>query len=304
MQHNRIVGVSLGVGWIAALTYVGWVMMTKFARAERERVLLALVFMIGAIVFFTLFEQAATSLNLFAERNTQLALIAAPRTFSLFGHEVFFGSQGMWRAAHAPAGTIWIDMSFDAAQTQSFNAGFILMLAPVFAALWAWLGRRGRDLDPMIKFGLGLGQVGLGFLVIVWSAGFADASFRLPLLVLAFAYLLHTTGELCLSPVGMSEITKLAPAVLISTLMSLWFMATSAAEFIGAQIAAVAGSATAGGKVLDPHASLVASLSMFQIIGWAGVGFGVAFLVAAPFAHRWAHGVNDVIPDAVPAAAE
>jgi len=190
--------------------------------------------------------------------------------------------------------------------TQSFNAGFILLFAPVFAALWAFLGKRGRDPDPMIKFGLGLAQVGLGFLVIVWSAGLADASFRVPLLVLAAAYLLHTTGELCLSPVGLSEITKLAPAVLISTLMSLWFMAISAAEFIGALIARLAGSNTAGGKVLDPHASLIASLNVFQWIGWAGVGFGVAFLIAAPFAHRLAHGVNDPLPEggAIPAPAE
>jgi len=192
-------------------------------------------------------------------------------------------------------------MGFAAAQTQSFNAGFILLFAPVFAAVWAFLGRRGRDPDPMFKFGIGLAQVGLGFLVIVWSAGLADTSFKVPLLVLAVAYLLHTTGELCLSPVGMSEITKLAPAILISTLMSMWFMAISAAEFIGSLIAKLAGTETAGGQVLDPHAALVSSLSVFQTIGWAGVACGAAFLVAAPFAHRWAHGVNDLLPEPLPA---
>jgi POT family proton-dependent oligopeptide transporter len=300
VQHNRIVGVSLGLGWVAALAYVGWIMFTRFGRVERERIALAFVFMVGAVVFFTLFEQAATSLNLFAERNTQLALISAPRTWSVLGHDVFFGSRTMWEAARPAPGTLWIDMSFDAAQTQSFNAGFILIFAPLFAAAWAFLGRRRRDPDPMIKFGLGLAQVGLGFLVIVWSAGLADGSFRLPLMVLAFAYLLHTTGELCLSPVGLSEITKLAPAVLISTLMSLWFMAISAAEFIGALIARLAGSSTAGGQVLDRHASLVTSLGVFQTIGWAGVGFGVLFLAASPFTHRLAHGVNDPLPEGEP----
>lgn len=304
VQHNQVVGWSLGVGWLAALAYLAWVMTTRFGRVERDRLVLAFVFMIGAIVFFALFEQAATSLNLFAERNTQLALIAAPANFSLFGHQVFFGTWAMWQAAsHAPH-ALWIDMGFDAAQTQSFNAGFILIFAPVFAALWAGLGRRRRDPDPMIKFGLGLAQVGLGFLVIAWSRGLADAEFRLPLLVLAFAYLLHTTGELCLSPVGLSEITKLAPAELISTLLSLWFLATSAGEFISAVIARYAGSAAAGGRVLDPHASLIASLGVFQTIGWVGIGFGAAFLLAAPFAHRLAHGVNDVAPDAIPAPAE
>jgi POT family proton-dependent oligopeptide transporter len=188
-------------------------------------------------------------------------------------------------------------MGFEAPQAQSFNTGYILIFAPVFAALWSFLGRRGRDPNPMVKFGLGLGQVGLGFLVIVWSVGLADSSFRVPLLILAVSYLLQTTGELCLSPVGLSQITKLAPAVMVSTLMSLWFMATSAAEFIAAQIARLAGTETAGGQVLDPHAALLTSLSMFQWIGWAGVAFGGAFLLAAPFAKRLAHGVDDVTPE-------
>ena len=301
VRHSHIVGLSLGLGWIAALAYVGWIMFTQFGRVERDRILLSFVFMVGAVVFFTLFEQAATSLNLFAERNTQLGLIAAPATFNLLGQPVFLGTRAMWEAARAAPGTLWIDMGFAAAQTQSFNAGFILLFAPVFAAVWAFLGRRGRDPDPMFKFGIGLAQVGLGFLVIVWSAGLADTSFKVPLLVLAVAYLLHTTGELCLSPVGMSEITKLAPAILISTLMSMWFMAISAAEFIGSLIAKLAGTETAGGQVLDPHAALVSSLSVFQTIGWAGVACGAAFLVAAPFAHRWAHGVNDLLPEPLPA---
>jgi POT family proton-dependent oligopeptide transporter len=306
VQHNHIVGVALGVGAIAALGYVGFVMFTQFGKVERERILLAFVFMIGAIVFFTLFEQGATSLNLFAERNTQLDLIGAPVSLNLFGREVLFGSRAMWDAAHAAPGTVWIDMGLDAAQTQSFNAGFILIFAPMFSALWAWLGRRRRDPDPMIKFGLGLGQVGLGFLVIVWSQGLADGAFRLPLLVLGFAYLLHTTGELCLSPVGLSEITKLAPAVLISTLMSLWFLAISAAEFIAAQIAKLAGTSTAGGQVLDPHAALMSSLNVFQTIGWVGIGFGAAFVLGARLVHPWAHGANDTLPAAelIPAPAE
>jgi POT family proton-dependent oligopeptide transporter len=115
----------------------------------------------------------------------------------------------------------------------------------------------------------------------------------MPLLVLGFAYLLHTTGELCLSPVGLSEITKLSPPVLVSTLMAVWFLATSAAEFIAAKIAQIAGTATAGGQVLDPRAALHASLSVFQAIGWTGVGFGVLFLIMAPFLKHLSHGVND-----------
>ena len=295
VQHNAFVGALLGISSIAALAYVG-VYMARAGKVVREQLLLALLLIGGSIVFFTLFEQAATSLNLFAEQNTQLALVKSPQVLRIGGTSLYFGDRAMWQAAHPPAGTVWIDMSFTAAQVQSFNAGFILLLAPVFAAVWTVLGRRGRDPNPLTKFGLGLAQVGAGFLVIVACGGMANSDFRVPLLVLAMAYFLHTTGELCLSPVGMSQITKLSPAVLVSTMMAIWFMATSWAQFIGAQIAKYAGTATAGGQVLDPAAALHASLRVFTIIGWVGVGFGVLFLALAPFLKHWAHGANDTGP--------
>src|SRR5688572_18550203 len=178
VQRNAAVGVLLGIGSIISLGYIGWFVVAKCTKVERDRMLLALVLIFGAVVFFTLFEQAGSSLNLFADRNVQLP------------------TEGFW--------------NITAAQTQSFNAGFILIGAPLFAALWAWLGQRRAEPDPLLKFGLGLMQVGFGFLVLVWSVGFADDAFRLPLIFLAVAYLFHTSGELCLSPVGLSEITKLS----------------------------------------------------------------------------------------------
>ena len=293
VQHNAMVGDALGLGSAAALAYVGHHMVTKCDKIQRERLFLAFVLMAGSVVFFTLFEQAATSLNLYADRNTNLTLTAAPILFNLLGHPVIMGTRAMAVAASTPVGAWWIDTGLDAAQTQSFNAGFILIFAPIFAAVWTALGRRGRNPDPVTKFGLGLAQVGLSFLVIVWSQGLADAHFRLPLMVLAVVYLLQTTGELCLSPVGLSEITKLAPVVLVSTVMALWFMATSAAEFIGGRIAALAGTATAGGQVLDPALALKTSVHVFGIIGWVAVAFGAGFLILSPFIRRWAHAVAD-----------
>ena len=207
------------------------------------------------------------------------------------------GTREMAMAPGAPADMLWIDMGFTAAQTQSFNAGFILIFAPIFAALWQWLGTHGRDPNPVLKFGLGLLQVGLGFLVIVWAAGMADASFRLPLMILAFTYLLHTTGELCLSPVGLSEITKLSPPVIVSFLMAVWFLSSSWAQYIGGWIAALAGTETVGGQVLDPAAALASSMEVFNIIGWGGIAFGVLFFILSPFIKHWAHGVNEEGPD-------
>lgn len=296
VQHNKAVGWGLGISSVAVLGYVGYFMVTKCDAIERGRLLLALFLVAGSVVFWTLFEQAGTSLSLFADRNTNLDLIAKPITFSFLGHPVFMGTREMLAAASVPAGTWWIDMGFTAAQTQSFNAGFILLFAPVFAAIWAFLGRKGMDPNPVTKFGLGLLQVGLGFLVIVGAQHMADSSSRLPLFVLGVVYLLHTTGELCLSPVGLSQITKLAPPVLVSTMMAIWFLSSSWAQFVGAKIAALTASETVGGQVLDPGAALQSSLKVFWTIGLVGIACGVVFLIAAPFMKRLSHGADDVTP--------
>jgi len=255
VQSNTVVGWALGICTTLALGYIVY-FLTRISKVERERMLLALVLIFGSVVFFTLFEQAGTSLNLFAARNVDL-------------------------------------MGISAAQTQSFNAGFILICAPLFAALWAWLGRRGQDPNPTLKFGFGLLQVGLGFLVVVWAQGLADASFRMPLYMLGLLYLLHTTGELCLSPVGMSEVTKLSVARVVSFMMAVWFLASSIAQFVGGKIAGLMGTETVGGQVLDPHAALETSLKGFNQLGWAGVACGAVFVLASFVIKGWAHGVND-----------
>ena len=254
--HNPLVQMLLLASSVVILSYVGWFMVTKCTKVERERLGLALVLIAGSVVFWTLFEQAGTSLNLFADANVQLSMGSVTMT---------------------------------TAQTQSFNPGFILMFAPVFALLWTWLGRKNLDPNPVWKFGIALLQVGGGFLLLVYGAKFADAQFRVPLIFLALAYLLHTTGELCMSPVGLSQVTKLAPPVLLSTMVAVWFLSVSWANAIGAQIAKLTGSETVGGEVLDHHASLIASNQVFTVIGWVAVGVGVLFLVLGPFLKKWAH---------------
>ncbi|MCH8858400.1 MAG: peptide MFS transporter [Proteobacteria bacterium] len=263
VQRFEAVGYMLSVASIVVLGYLAWFLIAKCSKIERERMMLALVLIFGAVVFFTLFEQAGSSLNLFADRNTSLP------------------DQGFW--------------TMTAAQAQSFNPGFILIFAPVFAALWVWLGRRGFDPSPLVKFGLGLVQLGLGFLVLVWGAGYADENAQLPLFFLGLAYLFHTTGELCLSPVGLSQMTKLSVTAFVSTMMAIWFMGASWAQYVASFIAQMAGTETVGGQVLDPEASLATSLGVFHMIGWIGIGFGIVFFALSPLLKHWAHGVNDSI---------
>jgi POT family proton-dependent oligopeptide transporter len=289
VQRNAVVGVALLVGTLMALAYIAWFMIAKCTRVERERLGLALILIFGAVLFWTLFEQAGSSLNLFAQTNVQLDLVREP--LRLFGGALTLATREQLAAIGVdPASTLWINTGFNAAQTQSFNAGFILIFAPVFAALWTFLGRRGRDLNPVVKFGLALLQVGAGFLLLQIGAQFVDNSVRMPLIFLGVMYLLHTTGELCLSPVGLSQMTKLAPAQVVSFLMAVWFMAQAIAQYVAGKIAGLTTTETVGGQVLDPAAALATSLKVFNVIGLCSIGFGLLFLIAAPFIKRWSNG--------------
>jgi POT family proton-dependent oligopeptide transporter len=117
-----------------------------------------------------------------------------------------------------------------------------------------------------------------------------------PLIFLAGAYLLHTTGELCLSPVGLSQMTKLSVTAVVSTMMATWFLASSWAQWIGGQIAKLTASETVGGQVLDPEAALHTYGRVFRDIGLWGIGAGVLMLVLSPWLKRWAHGADETHP--------
>ena len=240
-----LVQILLTAGSVAVLSYLLIYMITRATWGEVGRLSLALVLIGGGVVFTTLFEQAGSSMNLFAARNTQLTIGG---------------------------------LAFTAGQTQSFNAGMILLLAPIFSFVWAFLGKRRMDPNAPAKFGLGLMQLGAGFFVLVWGSQFADASFKVPLIFLMLTYLLHTTGELCLQPVGLSQMTKLSPQSLIATVMATWFLAAAWGQSFAAFIAQMTAEETVGGQVLDPGAALKTSIGVFALIGQWGIIIGAGFL--------------------------
>jgi POT family proton-dependent oligopeptide transporter len=274
---------------------VAWFAATKCGRIERERLMLACVLVLGATVFWALYEQAGNSMNLFAERNTDLHITHAARVVTLFGQQVAFGSADQIAAiGFQPVHWWnWVDTGMTASQTQQFQASFLLILAPIFAALWGWLGRRNRDPDPTLKFGLALLQVGGSFLILLFGARFVDASFRMPLMFLVLAYFVQETGELFLSPVGLSEITKLAPPMIVSTMMAVFFLSNSGGQLLAGWIAAQAGTQTIGGQVIDPKASLDAAMHVYGAIGWGAIVVGVVFLGLSFLIKGWAHGADD-----------
>lgn len=201
------------LGWgliVVGLLTFGYLLFSAVTseKVERERMFVVLVLMFFSMLFWAFFEQAGSSINLFTERNVSRGVL---------GWEI------------------------PAAWFQSVNPIYIILFAPVFAAVWTWLGRRQRDPSAPFKFALGIFQLGLGFLVLWYGASQAGSDGLTWVGWLLLGYLLHTTGELCLSPVGLSMVTKLAPARMVGLVMGAWFLATSFSHYLGAMIAKLTG---------------------------------------------------------------
>ena len=174
---------------------------------ERKHLWAIVIFFTFATLFWSAFEQAGSTLNLFAQRFTANSILG---------------------------------FTYPASWLQAVNSAFIWMLAPVFAWIWLALGRRHREPSSPAKFAYGLFFVGAGFLLMVGAAlSSGAAGQRVTPLWLITVYLMHTIGELCLSPVGLSTMTKLAPARVVSQMMGVWFLASSLGNFIGGQVAGV-----------------------------------------------------------------
>jgi len=298
VQRNSIVFIVLSALSALILGYVVYQMVTRFNRVENFRIALALLLSVASIVFFTLEELAGSALALFADRNVDLNIIAAPVRFDLLGQHILLASRDQLTALGGAApGTLWIDMGFTAAQTQTINTGWILIFAPIFAALFAFLGRRGADPDPVKKFAFGIVATGLGFLILVWAAPLHNAAFQLPLIFLVLNYMLTTIGEMTVSPVGLSQQTKLSHVTVVSTMMALWFTGTAWAQYLGGKITEKMSALTIGGHVVDPSQSLTQSLAVFNVIGVVVIVFGAGLFVLSFFIKGWSGGVNDTAPE-------
>jgi proton-dependent oligopeptide transporter, POT family len=199
----QIVG-SYGLILLAiTVGFFAWLFLaSQWTDAERKRLYLIVVFFLAACLFWGVFEQAGSTLNLFADRSTNN---------QIFGY------------------------TFPSSWWQSLNAMFIFALAPVFA--WLWVNLRKREPSTPTKFALGLVGVGLGFLVLVPGAQLALGGVKVGVGWLFMVYLIHTLGELCLSPVGLSAMTKLAPERIVSQVMGIWFLGASVGNFLGGQAA-------------------------------------------------------------------
>jgi POT family proton-dependent oligopeptide transporter len=202
--HVSSEGLSNALGFFLTLVVIGvfgWLLLDKrWTSIERKRLGAILVLFVASALFWSAFEQAGSTLSLFADRNTRLSLLG------------------------------W---AFPASYFQSVNSLFLVLLAPVFAALWLKLG--SREPSTTIKFSFGLLFVGLGFAVLIPVANGHAVS---PLWLI-LTYFFHTVGELSLSPVGLSAMTKLAPQRIVAMIMGVWFLSISVGEWIGGRVASV-----------------------------------------------------------------
>jgi POT family proton-dependent oligopeptide transporter len=259
VQNQALVGQLLGIAGAALVLYVVAVAVMKLEAVERNRIFAALFLITGSILFWALFEQAGSSLNLLTDRMVDRDMLGTEVPASVF---------------------------------QSINAIYIVLFDPVFAGMWTMLGRRGLEPSAPMKFGLSLIQLGGGFLVLVLGAQSVEAGELIPVIFIFLIYLLHTTGELCLSPVGLSMVTKLSPKRIVSTVMGAWFLATAFSNYLAGMIAALTGVShgESGSDAIPPPQETVHVYGdVFGTIAIAACASALVVFLLTPLLRRWMH---------------
>jgi POT family proton-dependent oligopeptide transporter len=218
-----------------------------------------IILTVSTVVFWALFEQSAASMTLYADRVMDRNLLGIEWTAAQFG---------------------------------SLNALFIFTFAPLFAWLWTALARRGIEPTTPVKFSMGIALAGLGFGALVLGANTTTSAGLVVGWWMVLAYLLHTAGELCLSPVGLSAVTKLAVPSVVGVMMGSWFLATAYSEFVAAQLAKLAAVQTVEGGVSDIGTALASYTELFNNLLWVGLGVGLFMLLISPILKRMMHGVH------------
>ncbi|HHO54108.1 MAG TPA: hypothetical protein ENK18_25365, partial [Deltaproteobacteria bacterium] len=313
-------GLILAITGVLALAYI-LLEANRSSRVERERLFVAVTLMFFSMLFWAFFEQAGSSVNNFTDRNvdrvfeerviteaeigTTLELTLSQEQLGYHnGDELITLNVLDKLRADRQLEVRWLVDAEDvgmgvggsvipASTFQSANPIFILLLGLPLSALWLFLGSRGAEPSTPVKFSLGLLQLGMGFAVLWYGATTHDPRGMVSISFLLLGYLLHTTGELCLSPVGLSMITKLSPARLVSTMMGAWFLATSFSSYLSAIIAMFTGVEDHGGGdpgyVPPPIETVMLYGSVFGQIAIAAIAASIVLLALSPLLKRGMH---------------
>lgn len=251
-QAQQALLVIAGVGLIAFSVLKG-------SKEDIQKMVILMVLIASTIIFWALFEQSAGSMTLYADR-------ALDREF--------------------------MGIEFTASQFGSLNAGFIMLLSLPFAAFWVWLEKFNLNPNTPIKFGLGILQAGLGFGALVLGAQYPNEAGQISMWWLVLAYLLHTTGELCLSPVGLSAVTKLSIQKVVGMAMGTWFLATALSETVAARLGKMAAIDTGSADTNDIAGTISVYTELFEFLMWVGIGVGIFMILISPLLKRGMHDVK------------
>lgn len=227
-------------------------------RIGRDRMIGLIILLFANMFFWALFEQAGSSLNFLARNYTDRSIVG---------------------------GDSW---AFPATWFQSVNSLCIIALAPLYVLMWQYLNRKNANPSIPVKFGLGIIPLGLGFGVLLLGIQVTPQGQNAFWIWLFLLYFLHTAGELCLSPVGLSAMTKLAPASIGGMVMGAWFLSVAVGNYGAGRLAALVGSGVKEGEI----ASLSAYTSVFSSAMWASFIVGGFFVVIGPLVNRLLHGVK------------
>ncbi|WP_445765693.1 peptide MFS transporter [Rheinheimera sp.] len=259
VQYNAVVhSTLLGMSFIVLVGII-WFITTQCTKEERDRMIVLIVLTMSTVVFWALFEQSASSMTLYADRVMDRTVLGYEATAGQFG---------------------------------SLNAFFIITLAPLFAWLWIALAKRNLEPSTPVKFALGIIQAGLGFGALVVGAMFPNEAGYVAAWWMILAYALHTMGELCLSPVGLSAVTKLAVPKVVGVMMGAWFLATAYSELLATQLAKLAAIDAPAGEVVEVSTALAGYTELFTFLCYVGVGVGVFMLLVSPWLRKRMHGVH------------
>jgi len=319
VQHDRIAGYTLTVFGLGALVWL-FVEAVRSPKMERERLFVVLILMFFSLLFWAFFEQAGSSVNNFTDRNVdrvfserqvteqdigqtfQFKLSQAQLGFQN-GQEVFTLDQ-LSKLRESKQDTVsWtmtpqhVGMTLQGAEVpasifQAANPVFILTFGLAFTGLWGFLGKRGWEPSTPVKFAMGLLQLGLGFGALWMGAQNADPRGMVAMSWLLLGYLLHTTGELCLSPVGLAMITRLSPARMVSTVMGAWFLATAFSNYLAAMIAQLTGVHGGDGaeNLIPPPLQTVSIYGdVFGKIALTALASALICFALAPLLRKWMH---------------
>ncbi|MXP29416.1 MFS transporter [Porphyrobacter algicida] len=245
IQYQSVVGWLMLISGAALLLYV-LMEAFKLDKEARDRVFAMIFFILLQPVFWGLFEQAGGSINLFTDR--------------------FVDRQGV------PASLF-----------QSINPIYIILLGPVFAALWQFLIRKGWEPSTPAKMGLGIVQMGFAFVVLVWGANAVGPTALVPVVFIFLFYLFSTTGELCLSPVGLSAINRLSVRHMASLMMAAWFFGTAGGNYFAGFLGTIMGEGD-GGEITRE-----AALHVYWQIGLLAIGIGAVVVLVSPLVKRLMH---------------